>query len=177
MSLAFYGIPLHHGQNVQEELNRALRSLRVVSVEKHFCPNPGEPGWAVCVEHAEATGTASQGKGMGGRAVDYREVLDPQSFTIFAALRKLRKDIASQEAVPVYTIMTNEQLAALAQRRCQSLEELKTVDGLGEARARKYGPPFLEAIRQGLVQADSDASSAASHQATGGAPAGRKEPF
>ena len=75
MSLAFYWIPVRHGENVQADLNRALRTLRVISVEKHFCPNPGDPGWAVCIEHVETRPGEPPARDGSGKAVDYREVL------------------------------------------------------------------------------------------------------
>jgi superfamily II DNA helicase RecQ len=152
MAMAFHWIPARNGQAAQAELNTALRSLRVLSVEKHFCPLASDPGWAVCVEYLDPDQTAAEPSGAGGKRIDYREILDPATFTIFAALRKLRKEIAAQEAVPIYTIMTNEQMAAVARKRCQSLADLESVDGLGAARTQKYGPRFLVVIRQAVAE-------------------------
>ena len=43
--------------------------------------------------------------------VDYREVLKPEEFEMFSRLREWRKALAEKEGVPVYTLLTNEQLA------------------------------------------------------------------
>jgi hypothetical protein len=116
----FHWIPARNGQQAQADLNANLRTLRVLSVEKHFCPLAPDPGWAVCVEYLEA-GAGDMAAGVAGaKRVDYREVLDPETFAIFAALRRLRKEIATQEGVPIYTIMTNEQLASVARKRFAS---------------------------------------------------------
>ncbi|MEK7677766.1 MAG: HRDC domain-containing protein [Verrucomicrobiota bacterium] len=150
--MAFHWIPARHGQSAQAELNAALHSLRVVSVEKHFCPHPPDPGWAVCVEYVDSVSGTATTRPSGAKTVDYREVLDPETFAVFAALRELRKKIAAEEGVPIYAIMTNEQLAAVAQRRCQSLSDLESLEGLGPARARKHGPRFLETVRQSVAE-------------------------
>lgn len=47
------------------------------------------------------------------RRTDYREILSPSEFALFAKLRELRKWLAAQEGVPVYAVLTNEQMAAL----------------------------------------------------------------
>jgi superfamily II DNA helicase RecQ len=82
-----------------------------------------------------------------GRGKDYKEILSPDDFAVFAKLRELRKEMAQAEAVPVYTIFTNEQLAQMVQDRCGSKADLEKVAGVGDARIEKYGPRFL-----GLLQ-------------------------
>src|SRR5271157_5001304 len=100
MSMAFHWIPARHGQSAQDDLNRLLRSVRVLSVEKHFYPGLGDPGWAVCVEYLDTAGMGgggAAGRLTAGKSVDYREVLDAETFAVFAALRKLRKEFAGRE--------------------------------------------------------------------------------
>lgn len=67
----------------------------------------------------------------------------------FVRLREARKQLAAKEAIPVYAVCTNEQLAEMAKSRAASLAELKQIDGFGEAKAAKYGEAFLEAIGGG----------------------------
>lgn len=150
MPLSFYWIPARDAQRAQDELNAALGSLRVVSTEKHFCALPPDPGWAVCLEYVEAGGAEAKARSRAKR-IDYKEVLDPETFAIFAALRARRKEIAGAEGVPVYAVMSNEQLAAMARHRCQALAELEAVEGVGKARTAKYGPRLLEALSDALA--------------------------
>ena len=63
---------------------------------------------------ANTGGSAAPGEARG--KVDYREVLSPEQFAAFVKLRALRQAIAKDEAVPVYVIFTNEQLAAMVQK-------------------------------------------------------------
>ena len=52
--------------------------------------------------------------------------------------------IAKDEAVPVYMVFTNEQLAQMVRRR-PSKADLDKIAGVGEARIQKYGDAFWRA--------------------------------
>src|SRR4051794_14851410 len=80
--------------------------------------------------------------------VDYRERLKPEDFAVFARLRDLRKEIAQAEAVPVYTVFTNEQLAQMVQMRATTRAALEQIAGVGDARIEKYGARVLEFLRR-----------------------------
>jgi superfamily II DNA helicase RecQ len=81
-----------------------------------------------------------------GERVDYREVLSDGEFRVFAHLRDLRKEIANKEAVPVYAVFTNEQLAEMARRLPRSKAALAQINGIGDAKTQKYGQSFLDRI-------------------------------
>src|SRR5262249_19764687 len=96
--------------------------------------------------YLEGQATSSGGdRGVRGK-VDYKEVLSPEEFTVFAKLRELRKEIAHAEAVPVYTIFTNEQLAQMVKARAATKEDLAKIAGLGDARIDKCGPRMIEVL-------------------------------
>ena len=59
--------------------------------------------------------TPDKGVSKTGR-IDYKEVLDEKTFALFSKLREKRKVLAEKDAVPVYSVFTNEQLAQMAQR-------------------------------------------------------------
>jgi superfamily II DNA helicase RecQ len=46
----------------------------------------------------------------------------------------------------VYTIFTNEQLAAVAQKRTATLSGLKEIEGVGDSRISKYGEEIIKLI-------------------------------
>jgi superfamily II DNA helicase RecQ len=94
--------------------------------------------------------------------VDYRVVLSPADFAVFARLRQARKELAQGEAVPVYTVFTNEQLAQMVQTRATTKAALETIAGVGDARIEKYGLRVLEILRQswgGEGKSGTDAAS------------------
>ena len=67
---------------------------------------------------------------------------------MYAKLREVRKQIAQAQAVPVYTIFTNDQLAQMVQARVTTKASLEQVVGVGEARIEKYGGRVLEFLQR-----------------------------
>lgn len=148
MQFAFFSIPTDGDSVITEELNRFLRSHRVVSVQKELTQRDTSPCWRLCVEYLDAPPGASGAPGKRGSRIDYKEVLSDEDFAVFARLRDVRKEMAAAEGLPVYAVCTNEQLAELATRRPTSLTKLKEIEGLGEAKVGKYGEAFLEALQR-----------------------------
>ena len=75
--------------------------------------------------------------------IDYMKVLPPEVFTRFSELRKRRKAIAEADGVKPFVVMTAAQLAKVAEIEKPTLADLKKIDGVGEAKAEKYGKRLL----------------------------------
>jgi len=120
MQVRVFSIPMDGDLDAVEELNVFLRSQKVLSVEKVAVVDHGRHYWSLCVEYLprRATDTPAARGGMVSDSnklrLDYREILSKDEFDRFAQLRVLRKQLAEGEGVPVYTILTNAQLADLA---------------------------------------------------------------
>jgi superfamily II DNA helicase RecQ len=144
-----FTVPIVDSAESEEALNRFLRGHRILSVERELARLDGAVFWCFCIEYLEGAGGVDR-KGRSAR-VDYKEVLSEEDFAVFARLREARKRLAEAEAVPVYAVCTNEQLAEMARRRVSTVEDVRKVDGIGEAKATKYGQALVEAImgRQG----------------------------
>jgi len=67
--------------------------------------------------------------------------------SLFAILRKLRKQIADEQFVPPYVVFADKSLRDMAEKRPQNLREFEEVYGVGSNKRDKYGKVFLEAIR------------------------------
>ena len=106
-----------------EALNKLLRGGRIASVQKEFVTDGENAYWAFCVESLDGAAVSPGGKsGSGARErVDYKEVLSEADFAVFAKLRDLRKTFAEKEAIPAYSVFTNEQLAAMVTEKVSSL--------------------------------------------------------
>lgn len=151
MQMSFYAIPARGDTGMQEDLNRFLRSHRVLTVHREFVPQGENSFWALAVEYLEGAVPSVSGAGSGdGRGVkqrvDYKEVLSPADFALFAKLRDWRKTTAEQEGIPVYAVLSNEQLASIATRRPATAAQLREVEGIGEAKAGKYAEAVLEVV-------------------------------
>ena len=152
MQLKIFVIPIKNIESAETEMNRFLRGNRILAVTKEFVNNGENSFWSIAVEYLEQSSDGGK-QPAGGRAdrIDYKDVLSGEDFAVFSRLRDLRKQIANAEAVPVYTVFTNEQLAEMARKRPASKAALMRIEGLGEAKAQKYGQQFLDGIhpRQG----------------------------
>ena len=136
MAFRFFSVPIHDSGTAAEELNGFLHSHKVLSIDRRWVEQGSASFWSFCVDYLERSADgipASPWRGGARGKVDYREVLKPEDFAIFARLRELRKEIAQAEAVPVYTIFTNEQLAQMVQARSHQGRP-------GEGRRRRRRP-------------------------------------
>lgn len=145
MQYRFYRIGLED-EAAEVELNRFLRSVRILQVQKEFVPLGTQSFWSLCVEYIESSAVRAKNA---GPKVDYKEVLSPEDFELFAKLRELRKELAAEEAIPVYAVCTNEQLAEMAKQRPKDLAGIRQIDGLGDAKVQKYGERFLAFLNVG----------------------------
>jgi superfamily II DNA helicase RecQ len=144
MPFKFFVVPIRQ-TDAESELNAFLNSHRVLSIERHWVDQGSNSFWSICVDYLEPKpagavgnrGTSSKGK------VDYREVLSPEDFAVFAQLREWRKEAATGEGVPVYMIFTNEQLAQIVQQQVSGKSDLAKIDGVGQARVDKYADALL----------------------------------
>ena len=90
MALRFFQIPARGCEQTETEVNGFLQSHRVLTVDRR---DAGENSfWAICVDYLDSSGRDSTRKSGKGRQnqIDYREVLTPEEFVKFSALRDLR---------------------------------------------------------------------------------------
>ena len=80
------------------------------------------------------------------------DYVDPDAGTsaldevLFKMLKDLRKDVARQKEIPPYVIFQDASLEAMATFYPVTIEELKTIPGVGEGKAKRYGKEFCELI-------------------------------
>ena len=72
-------------------------------------------------------------------------VLDPELFNI---LKDLRKEIARKLNLPPYVIFQEPSLEAMATNYPITLQELQTIPGVGEGKAKRYGDEFVKIIKK-----------------------------
>jgi len=150
MQMHFFAIPALDPAAAQAELNHFIAAHRVASVERQFVQAGTDSHWVVCVSVAPGPGplpAALKADASRTGKVDYKQLLSDAEFTVYAELRALRKRLAEEGGVPVYAVFSNEQLAAMVQQRVDSAESLQALDGVGEARTRRYGTAFVERLR------------------------------
>lgn len=73
--------------------------------------------------------------------------LVPFDIAIFERLKKVRLDLAREHGnVPAYVIFPDETLRAFSRLKPRSLEAGRRIRGVGEIKAQRYLPAFIEAI-------------------------------
>ncbi len=128
-----------------DELNRFLAGHRVLTVQRELIQNGSGSCWAFCLEYLD-TGRVSGGAGSSRRPkIDYKEVLPPAQFAVFARLRECRKGLAAKEGLPAFAVCTDEQLAAMAREETLDKGKLLAIDGFGEGKAERYAEALVEA--------------------------------
>lgn len=149
MSIHCFTVPALHPEPAQSEANAFLAQARVLSVHRHFVADGAASFWAFCIDVADGPGKlpdslrASGQRPGGSQTIDYKQVLSPEDFAVFAGLRDLRKTIAQREGVPVYAVFTNDQLAAVVQSRVMTKTQLAAIEGVGPSRVEKYAADLL----------------------------------
>jgi superfamily II DNA helicase RecQ len=144
MSFSFFQISCRECPETEARLNQFINANRVLSVDRRWVDLGENSFWAICVDYLENTSSGSSKKK--SERIDYREVLQPEEFAVFSALRDLRKTLAAEAGVPVYTVFTNEQLAKMVTDQVKTLADLKKIPGLGTAKIDKYGAKFIEQL-------------------------------
>lgn len=126
-----------------DDLNRWMAGQRVVAVKQYVVESEGV-GHLVFV--VESVGTAPPEKGRDSR-IDYREKLSEEDFSIYCQLRELRKQLAEEAGVPVYAVFSNAQLAEMVEKRINSPDQMRQLEGVGAAKVEKYGVRILELLK------------------------------
>ena len=150
MQFKTFMVPAGDPGEMEQELNRFLRSHRVIEVAQQLVTDGGGPRWCFCVKYLEGT---RSGGAVGAREtrVDYKEVLDEKTFAVFAELRAIRKAVSQDEGIPAFAVFTDEQLAAMAKLERLDAETLKTVPGVGAGKVERYAPRFMAALQAGAA--------------------------
>lgn len=76
------------------------------------------------------------------------DALTAAGYDLFEALRKLRLQIAKEEAMPPYIVFSDKTLIDMCIKCPSNEEEMLEVSGVGENKLKKYGQRFLEEIQK-----------------------------
>jgi len=143
MLVRIFSIPIVGGERLVEDMNAFLRSKRVLHMEHSLVKFKKEAFWTYHIKYMEETPGADSISGYTKAKIDYRETLDETTFNKFSRMREMRKALSKSENIPAYTIMTDAQMAELAQIEELTIAKMKTVKGLGEKTVEKYGKHFM----------------------------------
>jgi ATP-dependent DNA helicase RecQ len=72
---------------------------------------------------------------------------EPGNEIVFQALREWRREVAKEHGVPAYTVFHDSTLQEVSRVLPQSLDELRTISGIGATKLDRYGATLLEVVR------------------------------
>ena len=121
-------------------------------MEKRLIDGERGTGWVFLVEYSDNEG-AKQSYTMSAK-VDWRDVLNPSQFAVYDLLRKKRKEIGERTKIPLYGILSNEQLALMAQNPPKKKEDFIKIKGVSEQKYKQFGEEFLETIKSAMLLAE-----------------------
>ena len=135
-------LPAFAGDDTTDELNHFLRTVRVLEIKKEFINSLTGQYWAFCITYlpivANNINTAFP-QNERREKVDYRTVLSETEFERFSLLRKIRKQLADEDAVPPFAVFTDAELAQLARNEELTPALMREVNGIGKKKVEKYG--------------------------------------
>ena len=66
--------------------------------------------------------------------------------SLYEALRSWRREVSKQHGVPAYTVFHDSTLRELARVRPRTLNELRSISGIGATKLERYGTALLETL-------------------------------
>ncbi|MBM4394960.1 MAG: HRDC domain-containing protein [Deltaproteobacteria bacterium] len=118
----------------------------VLDVSEYQFVHDRVPTWGLLVRYRDAPGGRD---GRGDREEprkDWRADLDAEAARLYDELRLWRGRQAKRDGMPPYIILNNRELAEVAARRPATLTALREINGVGEAKAERWGEEILAVV-------------------------------
>lgn len=142
MQIKIFTVPITDNGCALDELNKFLRSQKVLECIQQLVSNQNGASWCFCVKYIE--GSIANVELTRQKKRDYKNELDEGIFAVFSSLREIRKVIAAEDKIPAYAICTDEELATMAKLPKINKSNLLTVKGFGEKKMEKFGVRIIE---------------------------------
>lgn len=142
MQIKIFTIPVVADDRDVEELNLFFRSHKIIDVRRELTQANDNNCWTFCITYlpgATLPTAANKPDGQRSGKVDYKEVLDTETFERFARMRKMRKEISESEAIPAYAVFTDAELSEIAKLEVLDTAHMLKIPGIGKKKVEKYG--------------------------------------
>ena len=143
MQLKVFTLPVASSEKGEEELNRFLRSHRILQVERHFCPDNGGY-WAFLAEYMDGDPEAMPAHRKD--KANPTEGFNDEEKSRFDRMRSIRRRLAEQRGLPAYTIFTDKELAQMAR--------VENLPAAGNAELKGIAPTRLQENLKYFIETD-----------------------
>ncbi len=152
-----------HGGLDDREMQVFLADKDVIDVREHFFVHEDVPTWVLLVSYREVAKVGDERRSRGRRS-DWRRDLSAAEGKIYDRLREWRAEWALADGRPVFSVLTNRQLAEVAKEEPDSLQALRSIEGIGPGKVSAFGEELLELLRvvsasDGATSPDSESSA------------------
>ena len=131
-----------YGLMADQTLQEIKDLIGFLTAEGYLCLTEGK--YPLVNMGSRAAAVLRQGETVWRKVQQKQEV--KQDDSLFAALRKLRKDIADRENIPPYVVFSDATLREMCERRPVDTQSLLRINGVGEKKLEKFGTAFIDAI-------------------------------
>lgn len=143
MQIKIFTVPITDNGLALEELNKFLRSHKVIECIQQLVNNPNGTIWCFCVKYIDANNSLQPDPSF-RKKKDYKDELDEKTFKVFSSLRDIRKQIATEDAIPAYAVCTDEELSAMATLTEINRAGMLSIKGFGEKKFEKFGVRIVD---------------------------------
>lgn len=134
------------GRFDDSELQEFVAGHDLLALYEHFFVREGKPVWALLLTYTERRQPGEARQPSDPRR-DWRQEVPAEDRPLFEALRAWRNDLARRDGRPPYVLLTNRQVAEIAQARPQTLAALQEIPGIGAGKSEAFGEAVLALVR------------------------------
>jgi superfamily II DNA helicase RecQ len=164
LQIKFFSVPVGYESDVEQDMNQFLRHHKIVNIRKEFVCQSDQICWCYAVEYLsdsqkdDTSANDKKKKKDDKPKIDYAEVLSPDDFAIYAKMRTWRKELADKKGEYAFTILTNAQMAQIAEKKIHTLQDLEKVSGIGEQKINQYGHAIVDLMKSIIKEKNIDVS-------------------
>lgn len=160
MQIKIFTLPVFDTERNEEEMNKFLRSHRIIQLERHFCSENGGY-WTILVEFLDGEPTAESPVAYRKEKKDFSDGMTDEEKQRYENFKKIRRELAASRSIPAYMIFTNEELSILAKVSSLNADTYKHIKGIAPSRLNDNVEHFFE-VKDGEACGISDASDSKS---------------
>ena len=100
------------------------------------------------VRLCQVNGTVPEPQGVDVWRINGVRALNPQQVTILRHLAEYREDIAQKQNRPLFKVIGDRTLVAVAESQPKNLAEISQLPGMSQSQIRRHGKAMLKVVRQ-----------------------------
>jgi len=127
------------------ELEKFHEGREIIDVSDHFFDHDHEPRLTLVLRYRDLTDSAQSNKKK-RTSKDWRSDLDVIDAGLYDEIRAWRGRRSGDEGMPPYLILCNKEVAGIARKRPKTLEGLREIEGVGNAKVERWGREILQLV-------------------------------